>query len=84
MRDAQVIPMALSAAETQRAYRQRQRAGVRCIRVEVDAVVEMALCDRNFLARKDADDERAVAAALQAAIATLVTPLAEPDDNFRS
>jgi hypothetical protein len=67
------------AAEIQRRYRARQRAGLRVIPVVVDAaLVEDALIARGFLRSEDADDNHKVAAALRAAIAMMITPLATP------
>jgi hypothetical protein len=56
------------AAERMRQYRKRQRKGLRCVRIQLDATEIDVLVRKGYLKAKDRDDARAV----QTAAATFV------------
>jgi hypothetical protein len=67
----------VTAAERQRRYRTRQRAGRICIRLSIDHVsVAEALVAAGLLRLEDYDDARAIAAALERAVIEIkaITP----------
>ena len=72
------------ARARQRRRRERVRAGKRRIVLELDEVtLELALIDRGFLARADADDQKKIVAALLRVVEKWIAPPTEPDDVSR-
>ncbi len=57
-----------AAAERMRQYRKRQRDGLRCVRIQLDATEIDVLVRKGYLEAKDRDNARAV----QTAAATFV------------
>jgi hypothetical protein len=57
-----------AAAERTRQYRERQRKGLRCVRIQLDATEIDVLVRRGYLEAKDRDNGKAV----QTAAATFV------------
>jgi hypothetical protein len=49
-----------AAAERSRQYRERQRKGLRCVRIQLDATEVDVLVRRGYLEAKDRDNGKAV------------------------
>ncbi len=63
---AQDIKITQSAAERMRVYRERQRRGLRCVRVQISHVEIDGLIKKHYLDPADRDDLDALEAALDA------------------
>jgi hypothetical protein len=57
-----------AAAERMRQYRKRQRKGLRCVRIQLDATELDVLVRRRYLEAKDRDNAKAVQIAAAAFI----------------
>jgi hypothetical protein len=55
-----------AAAERMRQYRKRQRSGLRCVQIQLDATEIEVLIRRGYLDAKDRDNGKAVQAATAA------------------
>jgi hypothetical protein len=60
------LPLHSPAAERMRQYRKRQRKGLRCVRIQLDATEIDVLVRRRYLEARDRDNAKAVQTAAAA------------------